>query len=100
MQFAGNHVASSEPNRIAKEDLRAVASIEERTWYIGSETARGLGDRKNESVPRMIRERSQVVYEGSTRYFEATNEAGLRRAVVSSTSADTGDVLVAAGIDY
>jgi hypothetical protein len=100
MQLAEDHFASSEPNRIAKEDLRAVAAIEERTWYIRFETVRGLDYRKNESVPQIIRERGFVVYEGSTRYPEAVHEVGLRRVVVSSTSADTSNVLVAAGIDY
>jgi HAD superfamily hydrolase (TIGR01509 family) len=37
-------------------------------------------------------------YEGSVRYARAAREAGLRRAVVSS-SANAHDVLVAAGID-
>ena len=63
-----------------------------------AETVRGLGDRKNEIVLRMIRERGVEVYEGSVRYLEAAREAGLRRAVVSS-SANTRDVLVAAGIE-
>jgi beta-phosphoglucomutase family hydrolase len=63
-----------------------------------AETVRGLGDRKNEIVLRMIRERGVEVYEGSVRYLEATRDAGLRRAVVSS-SANTRDVLVAAGIE-
>src|SRR5215204_4260507 len=62
------------------------------------ETVRGLGDRKNEIVLRMIRERGVEVYEGSVRYLEAARDAGLRRAVVSS-SANTRDVLVAAGIE-
>jgi beta-phosphoglucomutase family hydrolase len=63
-----------------------------------AETVRGLGDRKNELVLRMIRERGVEVYEGSVRYLEAARDAGLRRAVVSS-SANTRDVLVAAGIE-
>jgi beta-phosphoglucomutase family hydrolase len=63
-----------------------------------AETVRGLGDRKNELVLRMIREGGVEVYEGSVRYLEAARETGLRRAVVSS-SANTSDVLVAAGIE-
>jgi beta-phosphoglucomutase family hydrolase len=63
-----------------------------------TETVRGLGDRKNELVLQMIRERGVEVYEGSVRYLEAARDAGLRRAVVSS-SANTRDVLVAAGIE-
>jgi len=64
----------------------------------GAETVRGLGNRKNELVLRMIREGGVEVYDGSVRYLEAARDAGLRRAVVSS-SAKTRDVLVAAGIE-
>src|SRR5215218_11126802 len=64
----------------------------------GAETVRGLGNRKNELVLRMIREGGVEVYDGSVRYLEAARDAGLRRAVVSS-SANTRDVLVAAGIE-
>jgi beta-phosphoglucomutase family hydrolase len=63
-----------------------------------SDTVRGLGDRKNKLVLQMIRERGVEVYEGSVRYLEAARDAGLRRAVVSS-SANTSDVLVAAGVE-
>jgi len=63
-----------------------------------AEAVRGLGDRKNELVLQMIRERGVEVYEGSVRYLEAARDAGLRRAVVSS-SANTRDVLIAAGIE-
>jgi beta-phosphoglucomutase family hydrolase len=64
----------------------------------GAETVRGLGNRKNELVLRLIREGGVEVYDGSVRYLEAARDAGLRRAVVSS-SANTRDVLVAAGIE-
>jgi len=64
----------------------------------GAETVRGLGNRKNELVLRLIHEEGVDVYDGSVRYLEAACEAGLRRAVVSS-SANTRDVLVAAGIE-
>jgi beta-phosphoglucomutase family hydrolase len=64
----------------------------------GAETVRGLGNRKNELVLRLIREGGVEVYEGSVRYLEAAREAGLHRAVVSS-SANTRDVLVVAGIE-
>jgi beta-phosphoglucomutase family hydrolase len=63
-----------------------------------AETVRGLGNRKNELVLRLIREEGVEVYDGSVRYLEAAREAGLRRAVVSS-SANTRDVLVVAGIE-
>jgi beta-phosphoglucomutase family hydrolase len=64
----------------------------------GAETADGLGNRKNEMVLRLIRERGVEPYEGSVRYVQAARDAGLRRAVVSS-STNCRDVLVAAGID-
>ena len=56
-----------------------------------------LGNRKNELVLEMIHTRGVDPYEGSVRYVKAAREAGLRRAVVSS-STNTHDVLVAAGI--
>lgn len=63
-----------------------------------TETVDGLGNRKNEIVLRLIRERGVEAYEGSVRYVHAARDAGLRRAVVSSSS-NCRDVLVAAGID-
>jgi beta-phosphoglucomutase family hydrolase len=63
-----------------------------------AETVDGLGNRKNEIVLRLIREHGVEPYEGSVRYVHAAKEAGLRRAVVSS-STNAHDVLVAAGIE-
>jgi beta-phosphoglucomutase family hydrolase len=57
-----------------------------------------LGDRKNALVQRKIREDGVEVYEGSRRYLEAAREAGLQRAVVSS-SANTKEVLEVTGLD-
>jgi beta-phosphoglucomutase family hydrolase len=62
------------------------------------ETVAGLGNRKNEIVLRIIRERGVEPYEGSVRYVKAAREAGLRRAVVSS-STNCRDVLRAASIE-
>ena len=56
-----------------------------------------LGDRKNALVQRKIREDGVEVYEGSRRYLEAARDAGLRRAVVSS-SANTKEVLEVTGL--
>jgi beta-phosphoglucomutase family hydrolase len=64
----------------------------------GAETVSGLGNRKNELVLRMIRERGVGAYPGSVRYLEAARDAGLRLAVVSSSS-NARDVLAAAGIE-
>jgi beta-phosphoglucomutase family hydrolase len=56
-----------------------------------------LGDTKNDAVQRRIREDGVEVYEGSRRYLEAARDAGLRRAVVSS-SANTEEVLAVTGL--
>jgi beta-phosphoglucomutase family hydrolase len=56
-----------------------------------------LGNRKNEVVLKLIHDQGVQPYEGSVRYVTAAREAGLRRAVVSS-STNAHDVLVAAGI--
>lgn len=63
-----------------------------------AETVAGLGNRKNDSFLRMIRAEGVGAYEGSARYVRAAREAGLRRAVVSSSS-NCREVLVAAGIE-
>lgn len=63
-----------------------------------AETVDGLGNRKNEIVLRMIRHDGVQPYEGSVRYARAARDAGLRRAVVSS-STNCADVLIAAGIE-
>jgi len=62
-----------------------------------AETVRGLGNRKNELVLQLIHDHGVEPYGGSVRYVRAARDAGLRRAVVSS-SANTRDVLEAAGI--
>jgi beta-phosphoglucomutase family hydrolase len=64
----------------------------------GAETIDGLGNRKNELVLEMIRTQGVKAYEGSVRYVRAARDAGLRRAVVSS-STNCRDVLKAAGIE-
>jgi beta-phosphoglucomutase family hydrolase len=63
-----------------------------------TENVCGLGNRKNEIVLRMIHEEGVEAYPGSRRYLEAARDAGLRRAVVSS-STNCRDVLEAAGIE-
>jgi len=63
-----------------------------------AETVRGLGNRKNDLVLALLREQGVRPYEGSVRYLHAVRDAGVRRAVVSS-SANCRDVLVAAGIE-
>ena len=63
----------------------------------GAETIGGLGNRKNQLVLDLIRSQGVKPYEGSVRYVHTVIEAGLQRAVVSS-STNCHDVLVAAGI--
>jgi beta-phosphoglucomutase family hydrolase len=63
-----------------------------------AETIDGLGNRKNEIVLKLIHEQGVQPYEGSVRYVHGVIDAGLRRAVVSS-STNCRDVLKAAGID-
>lgn len=63
-----------------------------------ADTIYGLGNRKNELLLQQISEHGVEVYEGSVRYLEAVQRAGLRRAVVSS-SANTAQVLKVTGLD-
>jgi beta-phosphoglucomutase family hydrolase len=62
-----------------------------------AETVAGLGNRKNATVLRLIREQGVEAYPGSVRFLHAVRGAGLRTAVVSS-SANCREVLEAAGI--
>jgi beta-phosphoglucomutase family hydrolase len=63
-----------------------------------AETVCGLGNRKNELVLELLRHDGVEAYPGSVRFVEAARDAGLRRAVVSS-SANCQEVLRAAGIE-
>jgi beta-phosphoglucomutase family hydrolase len=63
-----------------------------------AETTDGLGNRKNKIMLRMIQDQGVQAYEGSVRYVRAARDAGLHRAVVSS-STNCRDVLIAAGIE-
>ncbi len=62
-----------------------------------AETVTGLGLRKNELVLKLIDEHGVEPYDGSVRYVRAAIDAGIRRAVVSS-STNCRAVLEAAGI--
>jgi beta-phosphoglucomutase family hydrolase len=63
-----------------------------------AETVCGLGNRKNELVLELMKSDGVEAYPGSVRFVKAVREAGLRRAVVSS-SANCQAVLEAAGIE-
>jgi beta-phosphoglucomutase family hydrolase len=56
-----------------------------------------IADAKNDLVLKLIHDDGVEAYDGSVRYLHAARDAGLRRAVVSS-SHNCHDVLVAAGI--
>jgi beta-phosphoglucomutase family hydrolase len=71
--------------------------LESRGIEPETDLVRELGDRKNAGVQRKIREEGVKVFEGSRRYLEAARDAGLRRAVVSS-SANTQEVLEVTGL--
>ena len=58
-----------------------------------------LATKKNDIVQKVIERDGVEPYEGSVRYLEAARDAGLRRAVVSS-SHNCAQVLKAAGIDH
>jgi beta-phosphoglucomutase family hydrolase len=64
-----------------------------------ADTVYGLGNRKNELLLQRIKTDGVQVYDGSVRYLEAAQKAGLRRAVVSS-SANTEQVLSATGLEH
>ncbi|MFV8166183.1 beta-phosphoglucomutase family hydrolase [Mycobacterium sp. 134] len=61
-------------------------------------TIEGLGNRKNAMFHETLKEDGVEVFEGSRRYLQAVTDAGLRRAVVSS-SANTEEVLKITGLD-
>jgi beta-phosphoglucomutase family hydrolase len=74
------------------------AFLRSRAIAADEELVRTLGERKNDLVLTHIRTEGAKVYEDAVRYVEAARDAGLRRAVVSS-SANAREVLRAAGIE-
>ncbi|NED96336.1 beta-phosphoglucomutase family hydrolase [Phytoactinopolyspora alkaliphila] len=64
---------------------------------VDTQTVHGVGNRKNTVLVKQLREHGVDPYEGSMRYLHAAAEAGLRRAVVSS-SANCQEVVAAAGM--
>jgi len=63
----------------------------------GSPTVQGLSNQKNALVLGLLADGGITVFDGSVRFVRAARERGLRTAVVSS-SANTAQVLAAAGI--
>lgn len=64
-----------------------------------AQTVNGLGNRKNVELLKKIDEDGVEVYDGSVRYLQAAQQAGLRRIVVSS-SANTEQVLRVTGLEH
>src|SRR4051812_26486949 len=62
-----------------------------------AETVTGIGNRKNAALLKHIESDGVNVFEGSRRYLKAARDAGVRRAVVSS-SANTQQVLEVTGL--
>jgi beta-phosphoglucomutase family hydrolase len=62
-----------------------------------AETVNGIGNRKNETLVKRIRDGGVDAYPGSAAYLRAARDGGLRRAVVSA-SANAEDVVAAAGL--
>jgi beta-phosphoglucomutase family hydrolase len=61
-------------------------------------TIEGMSKRKDAIFTRVVEERGVQPYPGAVRYLQACREAGLRRAVVSS-SAHCAEIVHAAGIE-
>ncbi|MGI8679068.1 MAG: beta-phosphoglucomutase family hydrolase [Jatrophihabitans sp.] len=64
---------------------------------LDQDTINGIGNRKNDDVLHRIEQDGVRVFDGSRRYLEAAEKAGLRRVVVSS-SANTEQVLEVTGL--
>lgn len=62
-----------------------------------ADTVNGIGNRKNVTLLRRIREDGVKVYDGSLAYLHAVRQAGLKTAVVSA-SANTPDILRTTGL--
>jgi beta-phosphoglucomutase family hydrolase len=71
--------------------------LKSRGIEVDEADVRRLGDRKNELVQQIIERDGVEAYPGSVAYVRAARDAGLRRAVVSS-STNCEQVLAAAGI--
>ena len=72
--------------------------LESRGITLDDSSVEELGQRKNDSFTDVLHRDGVEVFEGSRRYLQAAADAGLRRAVVSS-SANTREVLELTGLD-
>ena len=73
------------------------AFLASRDITLRDQEVTAIGNRKNELLLQRIATDGVVVYDGSRRYLAAAKDAGLRRAVVSS-SANTAQVLAVTGL--
>jgi len=87
-----NDYVDGKPREDGIRDFLASRGIE-----ISDDELQTLSERKNDLVLKLIHDEGVKPYPGSVRYVHAVRDAGLHRAVVSS-SANTTDVLNAAGI--
>ncbi|MDA0182304.1 beta-phosphoglucomutase family hydrolase [Solirubrobacter phytolaccae] len=69
-----------------------------RDVHLSESEVTRIGTVKNDLVLRLIREQGVEAYEGSRRYLEAAEQAGLKRALVSSSN-NAEEVLKVTGID-
>ncbi len=72
--------------------------LDSRSLIVDGETVTELGGRKNVLFLQQLHTDGVTVFEGSRRYLQAAAEAGLRRAVVSS-SANAREILELTGLD-
>jgi beta-phosphoglucomutase family hydrolase len=72
--------------------------LQSRDIELDDDTVDELGQRKNDAFTDVLHSDGVEVFEGSRRYLQAAADAGLRRAVVSS-SANTREVLELTGLD-
>jgi beta-phosphoglucomutase family hydrolase len=87
-----DHYVDGKPRESGVRDFLASRGIQ-----LSDDEVRHLGDVKNDLVQEVIKRDGVEAYEGSVRYLKAARDAGLRRAVVSS-SHNCQQVLEAAGI--
>ncbi|MCG7596776.1 beta-phosphoglucomutase family hydrolase [Mycobacterium sp. PSTR-4-N] len=71
--------------------------LQSRHIDVDDDCVRALGDKKNTAFQQTLEKDGVEVFDGSRRYLQAVAEAGLRRAVVSS-SANTEQVLQITGL--
>ncbi|MDY6997437.1 MAG: beta-phosphoglucomutase family hydrolase [Actinomycetota bacterium] len=72
--------------------------LQSRGITLDDDAVTDLGQRKNDMFTHVLHADGVTVFEGSRRYLQAAADAGLRRAVVSS-SANTREVLELTGLD-